>query len=199
MENENTVIEPEYTDIPESAVSPDGTPLNEPSLSGPLPAGVLPDNAEYMPSDASGLDSSSLGQTAPSGDISQELTDRLDALISILTPEDAADEGVDVEAAPLLSPESISGYPEDSGISAASDSANQELLSSINETLALIKSENVSYHAEMLVAYEDIHLELQHISCFLEQMFVLLVIIGMSIGFQAGCKLTDCFFKKMRG
>lgn len=193
MENENIFTESENTYINDSESS---VSSNETFSGETTPVEAPPDNTETMPSDTIGSGSSLPEPSDSSGDITQELTDRLDALISILTPEELTENGTSEEAAPS---EPLSDYSEASDSSLISDSVNQELLNGIYETLALIKSDNVSYHAEMLVNQENICTENQHVSWILENIFVLLLIVGFFVALNVGSRLSDCFFKRMKG
>lgn len=124
------------------------------------------------------------------GNTGSELTDRLDALIDILTPEepDASEN------------EDVSGTDVDSGTEqGALDACSQELLESINGTLFMIKSENVSYHAEMLYYQEEMLAGQEHLSACIEFTILLLFGAAFFVALSAGCRLADSFFSRMRG
>ena len=120
-------------------------------------------------------------------DIEDSLTDRLDALIEILTPEESDEE------------ESVSDTPKEEENVAALDPYSQDLLESINATLFMIKSENVSYHSEMLVNQEEAAERQEHISESIEILVIALFVIGFFVALSCGRSFADTFFNRMRG
>lgn len=123
-------------------------------------------------------------------DSEDSLTDRLDALIEILTPEESEEK----EDAESVSETSLS---ED--VVSAPDPYSQELLESINVTLFMIKSENVSYHSEMLVNQEQAAERQEHISESLEFLVIALFVVGFFVALSCGCSFADTFFNRMKG
>ena len=121
-------------------------------------------------------------------DIEDRLTDRLDALIDILTPEESEEEESGNDTA--LSDEAAASAP---------DPYSQDLLESINATLFMIKSENVSYHSEMLVNQEEAAERHEHISESIEFLVIALFVIGFFVALSCGRSFADTFFNRMRG
>lgn len=127
----------------------------------------------------------------PSGDYSEkDITERLDELISILTPEDEENE---------TSGDTVSGNSlESSSEGSPSGSVSYESLDGINEALALIKSENAAYYKDSLYVQENVHRELQHISFLTECLIALSAVIGFFAVMHTGGKLVSYFFERMR-
>lgn len=121
-------------------------------------------------------------------DINEELTDRLDALIEILTPEE--------------SEESETGYGEDESaehVISADDAYIQELLENVNGTLVAIKWDNISYYSEMLAYQEQMAAHQEHMAECFEYSLIAIFFIGFFVAFSCGCRLADTFFNRMRG
>lgn len=132
------------------------------------------------------------GDSGDSGeDMEEGLTERLGTLIDILTPEEPDEtEGEDNTG------ESDAGG--DGGTGAA-DTYTQELLESINGTLTMIKSENVSYHADVIYQLEEISSRQEHLVSCVELVILLVAAAAFFVAYTAGCKVADSFFNRMRG
>lgn len=130
-------------------------------------------------------------------DAGKGLTDRLDALIEILTPEEAGDSENSAVPSPGIPDSSLdsSSYESD----AASAQEVQELLESINGTLSIIKSGNVSYYADSYILQEESSEYLGRISGCVEAASVSLVVIGFFVALSCGNRFANTFFHRMKG
>ena len=120
--------------------------------------------------------------------LDDDLAGRLDELINILTPAESEEEdgssGTVMDSEPALS---------------SADAYSQELLESINGTLVMIKSADVSYQADVLYYQKEILSNQQHLSACFEFTILLLFAAAFFAALSAGCRLADSFFHRMRG
>lgn len=123
----------------------------------------------------------------------KDITERLDELISILTPADEENEKNE-SSENNVSENSLESSSEGS----SSGSMEYEMLEGINDTLTLIKSENAAYYKDTLYIQENIHKELQHISFLMESALVVSIVIGFFVAMHVGGKMISYFFGRMR-
>lgn len=182
MENENIINEAENmqdsssgTIQPETSLEPETSTENE----------SVNNDSKETDIDASETVSDSSGDNHD-----KDITERLDELISILTPEDNENE---------TSTCTVSGNSiEVSSDGSSSGSEYNESFDNINDALALIKSENAAYYKDSLYVQENIHRELQHISFIAECTFAISAVVGFLVALHVGGKLADYFFGKMK-
>lgn len=181
MENENNINETENMQDSSSET----TAPNYTSESSVENESVNNDSTE-TDIDASETDSESSGDND-----NEDITDRLDEDISILTPEGEENETSD----DTVSGNSLESYSEGS----SSGSNEYESIDGINEVLSLIRSENSDYYKETLLIQKNMYIELQHISFLMESVLVISAVIGFFAVLHVGGKIADYFFGKMKG
>lgn len=123
----------------------------------------------------------------------KDITERLDELISILTPAEEENEGNE-ESENTVSGNSL----ESSSDNQSSGFVDYESLDSINEALAAIRSENSDYYKETLLIQKNMHIEMQHISYLTECMLVVSIAVGFIVSIHVGGKLVSYFWERMR-
>ena len=130
----------------------------------------------------------------PSGEEKEkELTDRLDALIDILTPEESKESQTE---------DTDSNSADTTGEDAASsvyDENTAELLESINGILTEIKTDSESYHEQVILYQEETLSEYKHMSETFELGIIVLLAVGFFTALSCGCRFADTFFNRMRG
>lgn len=123
----------------------------------------------------------------------KDITERLDELISILTPVDEENEENE------SSEKTVSGNSlESSSDSQSSGSFDYESLDGINEALSLIRSENSDYYKETLLIQKNMQIEMQHISYLAECMLAVSMVIGFFVAMHVGGKLVSYFWERIR-
>ena len=127
------------------------------------------------------------------GEIDKGLTDRLDALIDILTPEESGESQTENTGSDSADPES-----EDDS-SAVYDEYTTGLLESINATLTEIKADSESYQEQLVVYQEETLAEYKHMSETFELGIIILLAVGFFTALSCGCRFADTFFNRMRG
>lgn len=130
----------------------------------------------------------------PSGEEKEkELTDRLDALIDILTPEESE------ESQTESADSSLSDTESEDASSSVYDEYTTGLLESINGTLTEIKADSESYHEQLVVYQEETLAEYKHMSETFELGIIVLLAVGFFTALSCGCRFADTFFNRMRG
>lgn len=176
--------EPEYTDNQIQETQTDELPSSEENnMDAPADDMAAPEETLTDPSpDSSGEEIKD-----------KELTDRLDALIDILTPEESGESQVndtDISSADTGSEDAAS---------AVYDEYTTELLESINATLTEIKSDSASYQEQMVIYQEETLSEYKHMSETFELGIIVLFAVGFFTALSCGCRFADTFFNRMRG
>lgn len=128
-----------------------------------------------------------------SGEKEKELTDRLDALIDILTPEESGDS--QTENTESSSADTESQYSS----SAVYDEYTTQLLESINGTLIQIREDNASYQEQLVICHEETLAEYKHMSETFELGIIVLFAVGFFTALSCGCRFADTIFSRMRG
>ena len=123
----------------------------------------------------------------------KELTDRLDALIEILTPEESEESQTENTDSSLADPGS------EDAASSAYDENTAELLESINGILTEIKADSESYQEQMVIYHEETLAEYKHMSETFEFGIIVLFAVGFFTALSSGCRFADTIFNRMRG
>lgn len=175
-------IEPLYPDDQTQETQTDYIPsIEEDNMDTPQDALADP---EETPSDS----------PDPSGEEKEkELTDRLDALIDILTPEESE------ESQTESADSSLSDTESEDASSSVYDEYTTGLLESINGTLTEIKADSESYHEQLVVYQEETLAEYKHMSETFELGIIVLLAVGFFTALSCGCRFADTFFNRMRG
>lgn len=175
--------ESEYTENPTQETQTDDIPSGEEN-SMDAPQDDMADPEEIP--EGSSPDSS--GE-----EIDKELTDRLDALIEILTPEEPEESQTEDTDSSLADPGS------ENAASAVYDESTAELLESINGILTEIKEDSKSYHEQVILYQEETLTEYKHMSETFELGVIVLLAVGFFTALSCGCRFADTFFNRMRG
>lgn len=182
MEDYET-YEPEYTDNPtQETQTDDPSSSEEDNMDAPQDDMADP---EEIPEDSS---------PGSSGEEKEkELTDRLDALIDILTPEEPEESQTgDTDS-------SLTDTGSEDAASAVYDESTAELLESINGILTEIKADSKSYHEQLILYQEETLTEYKHMSEIFELGIIVLLAVGFFTALSCGCRFADTFFNRMRG
>lgn len=123
----------------------------------------------------------------------KELTDRLDALIDILTPEESEESQTENTDSSLTDTES------EDAVSVVYDEYTTQLLENINGILTEIKADSESYQEQLVVYQEETLAEYKHMSETFELNIIVLLAVGFFTALSCGCRFADTFFNRMRG
>lgn len=175
--------EPEYTDNQTQETQTDDIPSSEEdNMDAPQDDVAAP---EETPGDSS--------PDPPGEEKEKELTDRLDALIDILTPEESEESQTENVDSSSADPES------EDAASSVYDEYTTQLLESINGILTEIKVDSESYHEQVILYQEETLAEYKHMSETFELGIIVLFAVGFFIALSCGCRFADTFFNRMRG
>lgn len=130
---------------------------------------------------------------SPGDGTNKELTDRLDALIDILTPEEPVGSLTEDDAT------SPAGSVYEDAASSSYDGYTAELLESMNAALLDMKSDISSYREQSVLYQEKALAEYKHMSETFEFGVIVLFAAGFFTALSCGCRFADTFFNRMRG
>lgn len=175
--------EPEYSENPTQETQTDDIPSSEEdNMDAPQDDVASP---EETPADSS--------PDTSGEEIDKELTDRLDALIDILTPEESEESQTENTDSSYVNTES------EDAASAVYDEYTAGLLESINGILTEIKADSESYHEQVILYQEETLAEYKHMSETFELGILVLFAVGFFTALSCGCRFADTFFNRMRG